>query len=510
VDEPQTLRTLGSSSTLRVPAFDVPARGAAADLTGELQRARRELDAGRHVEQVPVLRVFENSEVPLSLDYASYEDGLIEDAKANIAAGHIELALAQLDEVLDRVPGHHEARYLRSYCLLSGGQEMAALTELESLRADQPEPELAGKVLQLRATLRGRLTGRLVAEQDEDALAGYLRLVPEEGRCWLELTLLRARSSDLPGAVATAQVGARAADEEAHRRVLGRLSVQLRLALLRARVLRVPALLHEGAYDAALEELRQLGPDWNGFQPVADLAAYIVQMWQQGPGRPDLPRDRADVVYDLLAGSDLARAAALLNEGQPESGLALVQRSIRLAPTDPFTNFMLGCCLLITDGDLDEIEAAARVADTDERLVKAGELLDIVALRRVNQEVRAIHKFVGNLSNCPIARIEKGLQRTQTLRTHAEGLLRTIGEPFRDQLRACVGVLAENAVQLDLALVSRELARVLHAGWHRGARAELDEIIRRCAALRRATREADTRQVIGEIEQAAWMAREQA
>ena len=224
MDEPQTLRTLGSSSTLRVPTFAVPARAGAGatDLTGELQRARRELDAGRQAEQTPVLRVFEDSEVPLSLEYASYEDGLIEDAKANIAAGNIELALAQLHEVLELVPGHHEARYLRSYCLLSSGHEMAALTELESLRADRPEPELAERVLQLRVTLRGKLTGRLLADQDEDALAEYLRLVPEEGRCWVGLTVQRAQRGDLQGAVAAAQAGARAADTEADRRILGR------------------------------------------------------------------------------------------------------------------------------------------------------------------------------------------------------------------------------------------------------------------------------------------------
>jgi tetratricopeptide (TPR) repeat protein len=508
VDEPQTLRTLGSSSTLRVPAFGVPTRGEAADLTGELQRARRELDDGRHVEQAPMLRVFENSEVPLSLEYASYEDGLIEDAKANIAAGNIELALAQLDEMLELVPGHHEARYLRSYCLLSSGRGMAALTELESLRAEQPGPELAERVVELRATLRGKLTDRLLADQDEDALAEYLRLVPEEGRCWVGLTVQRALRGDLHGAVAAAQAGVGAADAEADRRVLGRLTYQLRLYLLRALTSSVAALVREGAYDSALEELRRLGPDWNGFEPVADLAAYILQLGRMGPGRLDLPRARADVVYDLLVGRDLVRAGALLDQGQPEQGLALMRRSVRLAPSDPCTNFMLGVCLLVTDGDPDEIEAAARVAATDERILSAGLLLDAVTLKRVDREAAAIHDLIGDLNNCRPARIEQALRRTQALRTHAEGLLRTIGEPFRDQLRLRVGVFAENAVQLNLALVSNELTRVLQVGWHRGMQAELDDIIRRCAAMHRATRNADTRRVIGQIERTARMARE--
>ena len=73
-----------------------------------------------------------------------------------------------------------------------------------------------------------------------------------------------------------------------------------------------------------------------------------------------------------------------------------------------------------------------------------------------------------------------------------------------------MGVLAENTVQLDLALVSNELARVLRVRWHRSLRAELDEIIRRCAALRRATRNADTRRVISQIERTARTARERA
>jgi tetratricopeptide (TPR) repeat protein len=508
VDEPQKLRTLSSSSTLRVPVFGVPTRGVAADLTEDLQRARRELQGGRHVESVPALRVFEDSEVPLSLEYASYEDGLIEDAKANIAAGNIELALAQLDEVLDLVPGHHEARYLRSYCLLSGGHEMAALTELESLRGNRPEPELAERVLELRATLRSTLTDRLLAHPDEAALAEYLRLVPEEGRCWLELTLQRALRGDLQGAVATAQAGVGAADAEADRRTLDWLGHQIRLHLLRALTASVVALLHKDAYGAALEELRRLGPDWSSFEPVADLAAYILQMWRDGPGQPDLPRGRADVVYDLLAGRDLARTGALVSEGRPEEGIALMRRSVRLVPTDPWTNFMLGVCLLVTDGDLDELEAAVRVAGTDERITNASDLSDAVALRRVDREAAAIHDFIGDLNNCPPARIEQALRRTQALRTHAEGLLRTVGEPFRDQLRSRVGVLAENAVQLDVVLVSKELTRVLQAGWHRGRRAELDEVIRRCAALRRATLEADTRRIIGRVEQAARAARE--
>jgi hypothetical protein len=508
VDEPQKLRTLSSSATLRVPAFGVPTRGAAADLTEDLQRARRELQGGRHVESAPALRVFENSEVPLSLEYASYEDGLIEDAKANIAAGNIELALAQLDEVLDLVPGHREARYLRSCCLLSGGHEMAALTELESLRADQPGPELAERVLELRATLRGTLTDRLLADPDEDALAEYLRLVPEEGRCWLELTLQRALRGDLQGAIATAQAGVGAADEEADRRTLDRLAHQIRLHLLRALTPSVVALLHEDAYGPALEELRRLGPDWSGFEPVSDLAAYILQMWRDGPGLPDLPRGRADVVYDLLAGRDLARTGALVNEGRPEQGLALMRRSVRLVPTDPWTNFMLGVCLLVTDGDLNEIEAAARVAGTDERITSADDLLDAVALQRVDREAKAVYDFIGDLNACPPARIKQALQRTHMLRTRAERLLRTVGEPFLDQLRSQVGVLAENAVRLELALVSKELTRVLQAGRHYGMRAEVDEIIRRCAALRRATLEADTRRNIGQVEQSARSARE--
>lgn len=290
MDEPQTLRTLGSSSTLRVPAFDMPERAGAVDLAEELQRAGRELRGGRHEEQVPVLREFADGEVPLSLEYASYEDGLIEDARANIAAGDVELALAQLDEVLDLVPGHHEARYLRSYCLLSRGDELAALTELESLRADRPDPELGERLLELRATLRGRLTDRLVAHPDEEALADYLSLVPEEGRCWLQLALQRAQRGDLSGAAATAYAGAADADAEADRRELARLGYQLRLHLLRALAPRFVEPLHEGAYGTALGALRRLGRDWDGFEPIDDLTAYIVATRRFGPGRPELPR----------------------------------------------------------------------------------------------------------------------------------------------------------------------------------------------------------------------------
>ncbi|GLY85393.1 tetratricopeptide repeat protein [Actinoallomurus iriomotensis] len=507
MDEPQTLRTLGSAQTLRMPAFDVPARATAVDLTEELQRARRELRGGRHEERVPVLREFEDGEVPLSLEYASYEDGLIEDAKANIAAGNLELALAQLDEVLELLPGHHEARYLRSYCLLFGGDEMAALTELESLRADRPGPDLAARVLELRTTLRGRLTDRLLADPDEKTLVEYLRLVPEEGRCWLELTVQRASRGDLHGAVATARAGAGVADAEADRRALDRLVHRLRLHLLRALAPRFVEPLHVGAYDTALEELRRLGPEWSDFEPVIDLASYILRIAREGPGRPDLPHDRADVVYDLLAGYDLGRTGALLDEGRPEQALALMRRTVRLVPTDPCTNFVLGLCLLVTGGDLDEIEAAARVAGTDERVTGAGDLLDAVALRRVDREAVAIHDFVGDINDCPSARIKQALQRTRTLRTHAEGLLRTIGEPFRDQLRSLVGVLAVNAVQLDVVLVSNELTRVLRAGWHAGIGIELDRVIQRCAALRRTTRDADTTRIIHQIEQTARTAR---
>ena len=138
------------------------------------------------------------------------------------------------------------------------------------------------------------------------------------------------------------------------------------------------------------------------------------------------------MVYDLLVGRDLARAGALLDEGRPEQGLALTRRSVRLAPTDPFTNFMLGVCLLVTGGDLDEIEAAARVAATDERIIGAGHLLDAVTLRRMDREAAAIRDLIGDLNNCPPARIEQARRRTQALRTHAEGLLRTIGDPFRE------------------------------------------------------------------------------
>lgn len=214
------------------------------------------------------------------------------------------------------------------------------------------------------------------------------------------------------------------------------------------------------------------------------------------------------MLYDLLAGNDLDLAGAHLNEGRPEQAVHLTRRSVRLVPTDPCSNFMLAVCLLTTDGDLDEAEAAARVARTDERLTSAGDLLGVVALRRLDRKAAAIRTFVGDLADCRPPRIQEALRRTRALHTEAERSLRTIGGPLRDQLTSLLDVLAENAVQLELALVVAELTRVVKAGRHRGMRAELDGLIRRCADLRAQTRKADTLLAISQIEGQARMMRE--
>ncbi|MEV6349498.1 tetratricopeptide repeat protein [Actinoplanes sp. NPDC051851] len=504
MDKPQTLHTL-DTSTLRTPAFAVPERAAAVDLGEELARARRE---HRREEAVPALRVFEDGETPLSLTFASYEDGLIEDAKANIAAGGVDLALAQLDEVLGTQPGHPEARYLRSYCLLSLGRETEALTALEALRAEGAPPELAERVRDLRTTLRGRLTGRLLDGQDAEAIAAYLRLVPEEGACWRALALLRAVGGDPEGAVAAAETGAGAADTAADREELARLAYRIRLLVLRTVSPRIAEMLHRGSYAAALDALRGLGPEWNRFEPVGDLAGYIVRLGRTGPGRPDLPADRADVLHDLLTGRDVEVAGDLLDRGQPEQGVALMRRAARLAPADPTTHFVLGICLLTTGGDLAEAETAARVAADDGRIPSARDLLDVIGLRRLDQAAVRVQKSLGDINACPPDRLQAAVTRTRGLRDEARGMLTSAGELVRAPLQSLTGVLAENAVQLELVLLVSTFNQLAGAGPRRGTRDTMDRIVQRCRALRRETRVPDTLRLLGELEQAARTVRE--
>ncbi|MEV0588018.1 tetratricopeptide repeat protein [Nonomuraea sp. NPDC050310] len=507
--EPQNLVPFSHGHTLRTPRLAPPARAAEVDLTEELNRIRRELhDAGK--DEIPVLRELGEGDVPLTLEYSSYEDGLIEDAKANLAAGNVELARAQVDEVLELVPGHHEARHLLIHCLMRQGDALGALEELESLRLDSPEPELAEQLVELRGALRRRLTAELLAEPDERRLVTFLSYVPEEGACWLELAVHRALAGELRAALEAAETGARAADDREHRWSLTNLAWQVRMAMLREMMPQLMPLLHAREFDRALRALAGLGPDWNAFEPVQDLAAHIVRLGRGEVSPPPLSSERTDVLYLLLADDDLAQAYKRFEEDRWLEALTIVERTILLVPADPQTNLMLGFCLVLTEGDLDRAERAARTAAGAESPQPAQALLAMITMARLSRENKRIFDGIGDALTCPISRLNAAAEQMRALEDRAGRLIREVPREDRAPVEELRTALRENAVQLELAALSRLLQELTAGGRPRGRRRDFDEVIRTCSRLSRETANRDVRQTLGQIDQVARRFREHA
>ncbi|GAA3471083.1 hypothetical protein [Nonomuraea roseola] len=114
-----TLHEIKPVATLRTPVVEIAPVTRESDLNAELdskvsELRRRMAEEGRG--EGLRIKLADQSVADLSLVIESEEEGLLQDARVNVASGSYDLALELLDELLELVPRHQEGRYLTACC----------------------------------------------------------------------------------------------------------------------------------------------------------------------------------------------------------------------------------------------------------------------------------------------------------------------------------------------------------------------------------------------------------
>ncbi|MEU7658050.1 tetratricopeptide repeat protein [Streptomyces lincolnensis] len=331
-----------------------------------------------------------DSLVEMSLDLGNGFEDLLEDARANVGEEKYGLARELLEEYLEQYPDHHEARYLRAYCMfhLDDEEHEEALRILRPLRDEQLEPGLRDRVGQLRRELRRRLTpGEITAyatvvkanpRRAFARLETFLELAPEEGTLSYLLALGQARDGDLDKALATAERGAAEADGD--REQVAALARRLRLALLAPAVRPVVEALKQGALYQARSMLAGVEPGRPRAVVLEDLDAFIgllIVRPHETPV-PQLPSERLNDLYALIAEPDTQQAMLLMNTGRVEQAENLLARQLALVPGFPWLNFAYALCLLRIGRHPDRAAACAEIAQRDPTITQGRELLTAI------------------------------------------------------------------------------------------------------------------------------------
>jgi hypothetical protein len=295
--------------------------------------------------------------VETSLILGDPDEDLLGDARANIKEHAYDVALAQLEEYLEDHPEHQDARYLRAFCLFQlypddDARLEDALRVLKKLAAEQLLEALAARVRELRHVLRKRQTPRRVDAyataargNPKAALAAaerYLELVPEEGVMSYLVAVGQLRAGNTLQALDTAERGAALADGDRQR--VADLARALRTPVLRALAASAVASFKAGDYDGARMDLAQLEPRWRSAQVVRDFDRYLGSLSGRPRGprlpAPNLPADRADELYSLIADADAQQAMELIMAGRLEQAQALLDGLMLLVPDFPWLNFV--------------------------------------------------------------------------------------------------------------------------------------------------------------------------
>ncbi|MFI9169942.1 tetratricopeptide repeat protein [Streptomyces lincolnensis] len=331
-----------------------------------------------------------DSPITMSLDLGNDFEDLLEDARANVGEEKYGLARELLEEYLEQYPDHQEARYLRAYCMfhLDDEEHEEALRILRPLRDEQLEPGLRDRVGQLRRELRRRLTPReitayatVVKANPRRAFARletFLELAPEEGTLSYLLALGQARDGELNKALATAERGAAEADGD--REQVAALARRLRLALLAPAVRPVVEALKQGALYQARSMLAGIEPGRSRSVVLDDLDAFIgllIVRPHETPV-PQLPPERLNDLYALIAEPDTQQAMLLMDTGRVEQAENLLARQLALVPGFPWLNFAYALCLLRIGRHPDRAAACAEIAQRDPTITQGRELLTAI------------------------------------------------------------------------------------------------------------------------------------
>lgn len=329
---------------------------------------------------------------PLSLTIGPDGEDLLEDARADIAAGHFEIALALLEEYLGRFAAHQEARFLRAYCLAHIAEPGygEALRILRPLRDEVTPKDLRERISALRRELRRRLAPAEyqayadTAERDSRGalarVADFLELVPEDGKLSYLLAAGHARLGELDQALEAAERGVLEADGERHR--IEELARRLRLILLRPMAEPAARAFKTRNPQLALALLDGIEPRWRESGPIQDFERYLALLIEHRnppvPPAPLLPEGRADDLYSLIAEDDVSRALALMDRGDLERAERLLAALMAAVPGFRWLNFVYAICLYENGRRPDQAEACAQVATRDPAITQARDLLDAI------------------------------------------------------------------------------------------------------------------------------------
>lgn len=333
--------------------------------------------------------------VETSLILGNPDEDLLGDARANIKEHAYDVALAQLEEYLEDHPEHQDARHLRAFCLFQlylddDARSEDALRILNKLAAELLPEALAARVRELRHVLRKRQTPRRVDAyataargNPKAALAaaeGYLDLVPEEGIMSYLVAVGQLRAGNMLQALDTAERGAALADGDRQR--VADLARALRTPVLRALAATAVASFKAGDYNDARMDLAQLEPRWRSAQVVMDFDSYLGSLRGRPRGlplpAPNLPADRADELYSLIADADAQQAMELIMAGRLEQAQALLDGLMLLVPDFPWLNFVYAFLLYQQERAPERAEACAALATRDRTIAQASELLRAV------------------------------------------------------------------------------------------------------------------------------------
>jgi tetratricopeptide (TPR) repeat protein len=389
-----SFREIGPVPSLRTPAFEfteVRGHGEVAEHDRRLEELARRAAAEAVSDRLLVLTPVVGALAEMSLNLGDDED-LLEDARANAQSGAYDLALEQLSEYLRIRPEHQEARYLRAFCMyrLDGQDQVEALRILRPLRDEPMADELRERVRDLRRELRRRLTpleitayAQTVRSDPHGALdraKAFLELAPEEGSLSHLVALGQARDGALEQALDTATRGAAEADVDKEQ--VSSLARRLLLPFLCPVAEPAVTAFKERDPRRARAELSRMAPRWRHNAVVDDfdaiLALWIARPNSTSPPMPNLPADRAEDVYSLIAESDGQTAAALMQAGLAHEAERLLARVLALIPGFRWLNFLYAACLLRLGRDPERAATCAEIARRDPTITQAGELLEAI------------------------------------------------------------------------------------------------------------------------------------
>ncbi|GAA2785391.1 hypothetical protein [Nonomuraea dietziae] len=481
-----TLHEIKPVATLRTPVVEIAPVTRESDLNAELdskvsELRRRMAEEGRG--EGLRIKLADQSVADLSLVIESEEEGLLQDARVNVASGSYDLALELLDELLELAPRHQEGRYLTACCHYGKGGDglRHALRLLRPLRDEPLAEELAEQVRQLRAELRRVLTPSEViefaalAQADRGAATARMRefieLAPEEGSCYQVLAISLASTGAAEEALAVVEGGLAVAEQD--RAPVEALARRLRIMLLRPRAAAALDAFKTGGYERALAELRRLEPRWRGLPVARDLDDYLAELAATGRlAAPKVPFDRAEDLYSLIAEQEASIALTLLNEGRMEQAEPLLTAALGYVPLFPWMNFLYALCLYLRGGDTVRSGRAVEIALRDPTIAQAAELRQAIMAQREAQLINPlVLRFNAILEHVPAEghtaeSLDQMAQRLRALGEEVPGLhqrmLTPAGEATLERLSEAVRTNLIDVLELmEFAQLSEEFGQIM-------------------------------------------------